>query len=192
MWGWGSGGQLASTRPGAVRAPLGGPGHFLALTISKGAGTHAHIAAYGPRWPPGTRRDLDAISILTRVEIAPRSRRVPGGHLGPYTAIRACGLAPGHIISARKCRGPPGGARTAPGRALAFCGVRPAKGQIVECAAGRAPPGGLRHFLALTISKGARPHARVAAYGRRCPFVTRRDLGAISILKRNRDLYEIA
>eukprot|EP00964_Phaeocystis_antarctica_P107219 scaffold71979_cov59-Phaeocystis_antarctica.AAC.1 len=55
---------MASARPGAVRAPPGGLGHFLALTMSKGARPHAHMAAYSPRWPPGTgsrsRRDLDS------------------------------------------------------------------------------------------------------------------------------------
>eukprot|EP00964_Phaeocystis_antarctica_P000656 scaffold357_cov66-Phaeocystis_antarctica.AAC.2 len=68
-----------------------------------------------------------------------------------------------------------------------------------ECAAGRrsrSPGRTGTHFLALTISKGARPHARVAVYGPRWPPGTRRDLGAISILddseERNRDLYEIA
>ena len=68
-------GKLASARPGAVRAPPGGLGQFLAIVMSTRAKLHAHIAAYGRRWPSCTRRNLGAISILTRVEIAPRSCR---------------------------------------------------------------------------------------------------------------------
>ena len=68
-------GKLASARPGAVRAPPGGLGPFQALVISTRARLHAHLASFRPRGPPGTRRDLRAISILTRVEIARRSHR---------------------------------------------------------------------------------------------------------------------
>ena len=58
---------------GVVRAPLGGSGQTLALTIPTGDELHAHVAAYGLRWPSGTRRDLPAISTLVKVEIAARS-----------------------------------------------------------------------------------------------------------------------
>ena len=59
-------GKLASARLGTVRASPGGLGQIQALTISKGAGPHAHIAPYGRRWRRDTRRDLDAISTLER------------------------------------------------------------------------------------------------------------------------------
>eukprot|EP00964_Phaeocystis_antarctica_P063750 scaffold38278_cov69-Phaeocystis_antarctica.AAC.2 len=46
---------------------------YTALTISKRAGPHAHVADYGRRGAPDTRRDLDAISDILesrdRVEI---------------------------------------------------------------------------------------------------------------------------
>jgi len=37
-------------RPGAVCAPTGGSGHFLALIISTRAGAHAYVVVYGLRW----------------------------------------------------------------------------------------------------------------------------------------------
>ena len=39
---------------------------------SQGLSRTAQVADDGRRWPPGTRRDLDAISILVKVEIAAR------------------------------------------------------------------------------------------------------------------------
>eukprot|EP00964_Phaeocystis_antarctica_P110093 scaffold74460_cov26-Phaeocystis_antarctica.AAC.1 len=67
---------LASARPGAARDPPGGLGQTQALTISKGAGPHAHVAPYGRRWRRDTRRDLDAISTPERgIEIFTRSCR---------------------------------------------------------------------------------------------------------------------
>eukprot|EP00964_Phaeocystis_antarctica_P104558 scaffold69656_cov59-Phaeocystis_antarctica.AAC.1 len=48
-------------------------GQIQALTISKRAGPHAHVADYGRTGAPDTRRDLDAISDILesrdRVEI---------------------------------------------------------------------------------------------------------------------------
>eukprot|EP00964_Phaeocystis_antarctica_P049480 scaffold28698_cov47-Phaeocystis_antarctica.AAC.1 len=51
---------------------------------TKGAGLHAHVAAYGRRWLLGTRRYLPAISTLVKVEIAGRSCRCCG--VGPAGA----------------------------------------------------------------------------------------------------------
>ena len=74
-WPVGAEGKLTDARPGVVRAPLGGSGQTLALTIPTGDELHAHVAGYGLRWPSGTRRDLPAISTLVKVEIAGRSCR---------------------------------------------------------------------------------------------------------------------
>ena len=41
--------KLASARPGAVCAPPGGLGRFLAIVISTKTKLHAHVASYGPR-----------------------------------------------------------------------------------------------------------------------------------------------
>ena len=47
-------GKLPDARPGVVRALPGGSGQTLALIISARARLHAHVAANGRRWPPGT------------------------------------------------------------------------------------------------------------------------------------------
>ena len=66
-------GKLASAPPGAVCAPSDGLGQIEAVTISTRAGSHAHVARYGRRGDPDTRRELDAISNILesrdRVEI---------------------------------------------------------------------------------------------------------------------------
>ena len=44
---------------------------FKALRGAKLPKLHAHVAGFGPRWPAGIRRDLDAISILTKSDPPP-------------------------------------------------------------------------------------------------------------------------
>eukprot|EP00964_Phaeocystis_antarctica_P124873 scaffold88503_cov21-Phaeocystis_antarctica.AAC.1 len=46
---------------GAARAPPGGLGQTQALTISKGAGPHAHVAPYGRRWRLVQRLNSDLL-----------------------------------------------------------------------------------------------------------------------------------
>ena len=58
-------------RPGAVRVPTGGSGHFPALKTSTGAGAHAYIKGYGLMWP----RSTYSISARSRPGLEPRSRR---------------------------------------------------------------------------------------------------------------------
>eukprot|EP00964_Phaeocystis_antarctica_P035743 scaffold20436_cov66-Phaeocystis_antarctica.AAC.1 len=83
--------------------------------------------------------------------------------------MQACGLAPLDIVSARKCLSPPGGARPAAHSTICpFAGRTPQKASARPGSV-RAPPGGLGHFLALVMCPGARPHARMAVYGRRWP-----------------------
>ena len=58
-------------RPGAVRPPTGGSGHFMALQIPTGAGEHACVVRCGLRWP----RSTYAISARSRPGLESRSRR---------------------------------------------------------------------------------------------------------------------
>ena len=58
-------------RPGAVRAPTGGSGHFLALQISPRSEAYPCVVGYGLRWP----RVTYAISARSRPGLASRSRR---------------------------------------------------------------------------------------------------------------------
>ena len=69
--------------PGAVRAPTGGSGHFLALQIPTGAGAHACIEGYGLRWP----RSTYAISARSRPELESRSRRDRAREARPPKAV---------------------------------------------------------------------------------------------------------
>ena len=55
-------GEVPHPRPGAVRAPTGGSGHFLALQIPAVAEAHARAGGYGLRWP----RSTYAISARSR------------------------------------------------------------------------------------------------------------------------------
>ena len=87
---WGLGpreGKLASARPGAVRALPGGLGQFLAIAIRKGSKLHAHIAGFGPKWPPGTHEISTRSQFLARIEIALRLRQVPGDPANTHNAF---------------------------------------------------------------------------------------------------------
>ena len=66
--------EICHTRPGAVRAPTGGSGYFLALQILTRTGEHGQVGGYGLRWPQGTYVISARSATLIRVEIAPRSR----------------------------------------------------------------------------------------------------------------------
>ena len=64
-------GGRSHPRPGAVRAPTGGSGHFLAPQIYNRAGAHACVVRCGLRWHRGTY----AISARSRPGLESRSRR---------------------------------------------------------------------------------------------------------------------
>ena len=75
-------------RPGAVRAPTGRSGHFMALQTPTGAGEHACIERYGLMWP----RSTYSISPRSRPGLESRSRR-----------DRVCGPRPPKATSHYTC-----------------------------------------------------------------------------------------
>jgi len=114
-------------RPGAVRAPTGGSGHFMALQIPTGAGEHARIERYGLMWP----RSTYSISARSRPGLEPRSRRdrvraarppkAVATYLGVRTSPCICNLR------RESCWDSPGGANGARPRAHPLWGPGPGR-----------------------------------------------------------------
>ena len=67
------------------RCPGLGPANSCTITEPSKLGTNAP-AGFGLKWPPGTHEISTRSQFLARIEIALRSRQVPGGHLGPKPA----------------------------------------------------------------------------------------------------------
>eukprot|EP00964_Phaeocystis_antarctica_P073872 scaffold45370_cov41-Phaeocystis_antarctica.AAC.1 len=66
------------------------------------------MAAYGPRWPPGTRRDLGAISILKRgIEIFIRDRISTAPGVAPHRPSARDRLPAARAALIREIQGSP-------------------------------------------------------------------------------------
>ena len=167
-------GKLPDARPGVVRAPLGGSGQTLALTIPTGDELHAHVAAYGRRWP----RSTYTISPRSRLSRESRSRRDRDGCREATQVRRELHGRAVRLLKISSAQGivliRPGERERRPAARSPFVGSPPEVGKFASARLGavQAPTGGSGQTLAPIISKGAELHAQVAVDGRRWPRST--------------------